>query len=94
MTEELWNVWQEQLAQEYQTPVRRLCVGCWYRRHHQPFPATESSSLCADCCLLTRILFEQQRTHHEKEVSCYVDHGFIEDMPVSFDRERSTSHVS
>ena len=75
MTEELWNVWQEQLAREHQTPVYRLCVGCWYRMNQQPFPADVSSSLCPDCRLQTRVLFEQQRTHHEKEVSKYVDHG-------------------
>jgi hypothetical protein len=54
MTEQLW---QEVLQRLAQAPARLLpthCVSCWYEVQTIPFPAHDSSSLCARHAASTR----------------------------------------
>jgi hypothetical protein len=53
MTEQLWQALMQRLAQAAAAPVP-LCVGCWYQMHQTPFPAQQSSRLCAACAVVTR----------------------------------------
>ena len=74
MSEELWNTLQAALAQEEQYPPQRVCVGCWYRTHTQPFPASASSSLCSTCKTQVSLQFLQQR--EQRRYGLQKDAGF------------------
>ena len=47
MTEQLWQEVLHRMAHEPGTPLSTHCVNCWYEVHMTPFPAQDSSSLCA-----------------------------------------------
>jgi hypothetical protein len=47
MTEQLWQELLHRLAREPGILLRAHCVSCWYEGQTIPFPAQDSSSLCA-----------------------------------------------
>jgi len=54
MTEHLWQEVLHLLAYEPGTLLRAHCVCCWYEVQTIPFPAQDSSSLCARHAASTR----------------------------------------
>jgi hypothetical protein len=47
MTEQLWQEVLYHLAHAPGTLLSTHCVSCWYEVHTIPFPAQDSSNLCA-----------------------------------------------
>ena len=67
MDERLWDNLMARLQVE-RVPARRLCVGCWYKTSRLPFPALESSGLCATCAEETRASYFVQKATHEQGI--------------------------
>ncbi|WP_169460926.1 hypothetical protein [Ktedonobacter racemifer] len=67
MSELLWNVLLDQLAQSQQQ-ASRLCVGCWYKQNTLPFPPQASSCLCPTCATETR----ERGLSHDVATQAYV----------------------